>query len=440
MTARETALKILFSVETRKSFSDILLSKTLERSGFEKREKDFVTNIVRGTLIWKGKIDYFLNEIRKEGIDGLPGWIRTILRMGTYEILFLDGVPARATVDEAVKLAKKFGHPGTAGLVNAVLRKVAAGKDDIRLPEKEKSPTKYLAICYSHPEWIVERWLKRFGFDETEGLLKANNERTGLSIRVNRVKSGVDEIRSTLLGRGVIVEEAKYSRSNLTVSGSFSPVECPEFQGGLFTIQDESESLVAFLLDPHENEVIVDLCAAPGGKCTHIAENANDKCIIAAVELYPHRVKKLVSNVRRLGLSSVRPVVADGRAPGIRSADRVLVDAPCSGLGVLGKRPDARWRKKESSIAKMSELQLELLFSASSIVRKGGVLVYSVCSFEPEETSSIIERFIREKKEFSLESGEGFLPGEVLDERGIMKTFPHLHGTDGAFAARFVRN
>ena len=336
------------------------------------------------------------------------------------------------------RLAHKYGHPGAAGLVNSVLRRITEEKDTITWPEGDDAAA--IATWGSHPQWIVERWLARFGADETRKLLMADNRPVPTGLRVNSVRGTRDELIARLKEEGVEARPGTLSPDLVWVEGHHSPGTLKVFQEGWCTAQDESEALVGRVVAPHNQDRILDLCAAPGGKCTHLAELMHDDGEGWARERDGHRVTSLQNTIDRLQLDSIHVVHGDGRSYVFPMPfDRALVDAPCSGLGVLGRRADARWRKGPEVLVEMPPVQLELLSSAARRLRPGGVLVYSVCSFEPEETDQIIEKFLKEHDDFKVESVAGSVPDALVTPEGYMRVLPQRDGCDGAFAARLRR-
>ncbi|MBI1799292.1 MAG: 16S rRNA (cytosine(967)-C(5))-methyltransferase RsmB [Candidatus Eisenbacteria bacterium] len=435
---REAALRILLAVDTRSAFSDRLLDGAHARGGPEPRDQALMHELVKGTLRWRGRIDWILDRMVHIGLAQVQPWARNALRIGAYQILFLDRIPAHAAVDESVKLVHKFGHPGTAGLVNSVLRRLCAEKDTIQIPEGDDAES--LAVWGSHPRWMVERWLRRFGPDRTRALMLANNRPVRSGLRVNPLRGTRAQLIQRLASEGATTSPAALSPDLLWLDSANSPAALAAFKQGWCTVQDESEALVGRLVDPKPHERLLDLCAAPGGKCTHLAELMGDEGEVWAMERDAHRVATLAATVERLGMHGVHVVQGDGRDYAFPMPfDRVLVDAPCSGLGVLGRRADARWRKGPEVLREMAAFQLELLAAGGRRARPGGVLVYSVCSFEPEETTELIEKFLRQASQFVLESARGVLPDAVVADDGCMHVLPHIHGCDGAFAARFRR-
>ena len=432
---REAALKVLHAVDTRSAFSDRVLDGA-HAAGGDPRDQALLHELVKGTLRWRGRLDWALDQRVHVGLGQLQPWIKNVLRLGAYQVLFLDRVPPHAAVDESVKLANQYGHPGSAGLVNSVLRRLVEEKDTLEFPTGDDAES--LAVWGSHPRWLVERWLERFGAETTRALLMANNQPSRTGLRANVLRVSRDALLARLAGQGYSVEPGRLAPELVWLVNGVPLARLAELREGLCTAQDESEALVTGLVGPQPHERLLDLCAAPGGKSTHMAERMGDEGEVWAMDRVEGRVATLEATVSRLGVHSVHVVRGDGRNyPFPMPFDRVLVDAPCSGLGVLGRRADARWRKGPEILHEMPPLQVELLAAGGRQARPGGVLVYSVCSFEPEETTAVVERFLDQHPGFILESADGMLPPEVVDDQGFMRVLPHVHGCDGAFAARF---
>jgi 16S rRNA (cytosine967-C5)-methyltransferase len=441
---REMALHVLHEAETKMVFSDRLLERTLYKSRLDKRDRDFMTMLVKGTLRRQGSIDWVLNKYVGGGVDSLPAWTRVALRIGAFQILYMDRVPASAATNESVTLARKYCGRSMAGLTNAVLRRTAHDKDEIKFPEpgedKDMDPAEAIAIKHSHPRWMVERWVERFGAEEAAALCAANNDVAHVDIRVNTLRATPQRVADALEEQKLTVERGKYNRQILRVSGEISVINMEGFKQGHFTVQDESESLVGSLLAPQPGETVVDLCAAPGGKSSHLYELMKATGMMLASDVSPGRIRSLTAALHRMKYDGIHVIVADGRRfPSRAQFDKVLVDAPCSGMGVLGKKADARWRKNPDAFERLSGLQLEILNAAADLVADGGALVYSVCSMEPEETDDVVERFLERRPDLVIDSAAGLLHEDVSTEEGTMRTFPHVHGVDGAFAARFRR-
>ncbi len=438
LPARELALQILVATESRGAYSDRLLESKLKEAALKPEDAHLVTALVQGALRHRGTLDHHLAFFAGASWGGLPAWILGALRIGALQILFMDRIPARAAVDESVTLARKYGHPGTAGLVNAILRRLARG-DRAPSPDPGSQPAEYLAAVHSHPRWLVERWMSRLGREEAERLLERDNEEPQVSVRPNLALAPGEEIQARLEQEGFRPGPAPNGGPVWIMSGGFVPSRSKAFREGLISLQDEAEASVAPILDPRPGERVLDLCAAPGSKSAQIAEAVGPKGRVVALERHRSRARSLRSNLEdRLRLTNVDVVCGDGaKAPFRGTFDRVLVDAPCSGLGVLRRRADARWRKDEQSILSMAAQQPSLLEGGAALVRPGGVLVYSVCSLEPEETSSVVDSFLKAHPEFTPEEVDRYLPPAFRSGTVSMSASPQRHGTDGVFAARF---
>jgi 16S rRNA (cytosine967-C5)-methyltransferase len=438
ITARETALRVLRRLEESDLYADWALDSALRRARLHRRDRALVTELVNGVMRWRRYLDGALDHLLKgTRTVGLTPWIRNILRLGIYQILFLDKIPAAAATHESVSLAKKFGHTGTASLVNAVLRNaIRAGRVEPPYPPLTKDPVGHIGMRYSQPDWMVRRWLKRYGQEETIALCQANNQVPDVVVRVNPLKATVSRLREDLLSEGVTVVAGSLMRGYLHLKGVGDIRRLKAFRQGWLQVQDESAGLALLLLAPEPGEVILDLCSAPGGKTAHMAGFMGDRGLILAVDRHERRLRDLVDNCRRLGISSARPFVADGKELWVRPVDRVLVDAPCSGLGVLARRVDLRWRKKGEDIPRLVQLQLQLLMTGANVLKPGGVLVYSTCTIEDEENEEVVARLLAQRDDLRLERAASLVPDETVTENGFVRTFPHRDGLDGTFGAR----
>ena len=438
--ARELALQILLATEGRSAYSDRLLETKLRDAGLSGQDAGLVTALVQGTLRRRALLDHHLDAFTGGGIASLPPPIRAALRLGAFQIVAMTRIPESAAVDQSVELAKRYGHPGTAGLVNAVLRRLARG-ERAPLPDLAAQPVEHLAILHSHPRWLVERWVRRYGIEEASRLLESDNTEPYVSVRPNLHRIRPEALVQALAAEGHTAMPGPNGGPVFLLGRGFVAARSPLFREGLLTLQDEAESAVAMILDPKPGDRVLDLCAAPGGKTSQIVERVAPRGSVIALERHTSRARALRSNlVERLRLPGVHVVCGDGRTPPfVRPFDRVLVDAPCTGLGVLRRRADARWRKEEGAIAEMAALQRGLLDGAAPLVRPGGVLVYSVCSLEPEETDEVVESFLSSHPEFARENVQPFLPTGFSAADPVFRAFPHRHGTDGVYAARLSR-
>ncbi|GAB6157375.1 16S rRNA (cytosine(967)-C(5))-methyltransferase RsmB [Desulfotomaculum varum] len=443
ITARELALLVGKAVEEEGAYANLALNKVLEQYQPGKLDRAFATELVYGVLRHLNTIDWILAHFLKQPLASQTVWIRNILRMGTYQIIFMPRIPDSAACNESVNLAKKYGHAGAANFVNGVLRNVARQRNSLDFPDPEQDPVDFIALKYSHPTWLVERWLKEFGFSATVALCQANNSPAPNTVRTNTLKVSREELQARLQDEGVKAAVTAYAPEGLNLSGFLSYRSLTTFQEGLFQVQDESSMLVAHVLNPASGARVIDVAAAPGGKTTHLAQLMGDSGQILAFDLYAHKLDLINDNCRRLGIKSIQTKVADARDIHQKYqgwADYVLVDAPCSGLGVLRRRPDARWRKDPSQLPGIVKLQKEILASAGKCLRPGGVLVYSTCTISHEENLGVVEDFLASHPEFSLGDLRQFLPPgldrEATAAQGYLQLLPHVHGVDGFFLAR----
>lgn len=441
MNARETALQIINEVEHQGAYANIALAKRLSGGKLTELDRRFVTELVYGTIKAKVTLDYFLQKFVSRPLKGVSPVILNILRLGVYQLVFLDKIPASAACNQSVELAKKYGHAGTVKFVNGVLRSITRQPEKLTYPDKEKQPEAYLSLAYFHPLWMMKRWLKRYGFAATEALCAANNEIPPLILRTNTLKITRDQLLAEVAATGAeaeaitIVPEGIVCRHHPALA-TFSPL-----QNGLCQVQDISSMLVAHVLDPQPGERILDACGAPGGKTTHIAALMKNQGNILAVDLYEHKLAIVRENAKRLGITIIETLEMDAVKLSTRKlppADRVLVDAPCSGLGVLRHKPDSRWRKSPKILAELPELQLDILQSAAGCVKPGGVVVYSTCTIEPEENEMVIEKFLSQNPEFSLDCAGSYLPQPTSEK--MIQFLPHRDGQDGFFIARLQRS
>jgi len=407
-------------------------------------DRSLVTELVSGTVKRRLTLDWALERWLPRGMAGTPPWARNILRLAAYQILYLDRIPASAACDTAVELAKKYA-PRTAGLVNAVLRSLARnGRPD--LPPFFADPVTHLALKHSHPPWLVQRWLRRWGREWTEALMEAANRPPPLAVRVNTLKREPREVAAEFKARGQEVRESGYAPEGLVVEGLSFLEDLPGLQAGHYVFQDEGSMVVSHALSPREQSLTVDACAGLGTKTTHLAQLNHNRGDILAVDRQPGRLRLLRRACARLGVTCVRSLAADARRlPDLvdDTPEFVLVDAPCSGLGVLRRRADARWKKNPRDLAVLPALQLELLEAAWALLPSGGVLVYSTCTVEPEENQEVVRELRDRHPDLVPEDLNSHLPRPLprpedrqQAAQGWLQLYPHVHGTDGFFIAR----
>lgn len=457
MRARQVALLCLTEWESGRDKIDTILERELNGAGLDQRDTALAQNLTYGVLRWKGQLDWVLDCYVKSGLRSLPYPIRNALRLGLYQIDFLDRIPPRAAVNESVSLAKRYGHKGTAGLVNAVLRNILTSlRPDF--PKADRDPVAHVSIVYSHPAVLVERWIARYGFDATVILCEYDNQVPRLVARANGLKCTPRSLSLSLQEEGRDSRPGRYFAECLELASGGSVTDLSSFQNGLMQMQDESTLAAVRLLNPRPGEDIIDMCAAPGGKMTYTAELMKGDGTVRAFEISRKRAEMLTANIKRLAIRNCEVLCGEATADLTAAADAVLVDAPCSGTGTLGRRADSRWkfdieareRPREELeelrrmhprqiFARQSARQLRLLMQAADLVRPGGRIVYSTCSLEPEENEDVVARFLSRRPEFSLQDASEFVP-EMFVKGGFVRIYPQKHGIDGAFAARLVKS
>lgn len=398
------------------------------------RDRRWTRELVYGMLRRRSRIDAFLNQRVRNGIARLDADLLDLLRLGAFQLLHMGSVPAYAAIAQTVELAKRRHGLGASKLANAVLRRLDRERDALKLPTPS-DPLDALALEYSHPRWLLARWVSRWGEEETRQLLEANNGEAPLVARPYHAVR--EQLEAMLEAAGVRVDEAPLARDSIVLSSQVSSLtDLGAFRQGLFHLQDPGSTLVTQYACVPTGAMVADLCAAPGGKSIELSRNA---ARIFASDLSIGRLRRVLANTSRLEIPHIYPYVADARVPAIRPVDFVLVDVPCTGTGTFRRHPDARWRLKPSDLAVLGALQRSILAAAATVVRSGGLLVYSTCSLEPEENDAQIEAFLAEHSGWRLEPPpEGTVPGAVLDA-GRLRVLPQRHGTDGAFAARLRR-
>jgi 16S rRNA (cytosine967-C5)-methyltransferase len=439
------AWEILRRVEQEGAYADALLGHALSSTRLATRDQALVTRLVYGTLAWQGFLDHIIAAFSRRPPDALDAPIRIVLRLALLQTCMLSKIPDFAAVNTAVQLAKRFHGGAAAGLVNAVLRRATAEWRRVPLPSPRDDPVGYLATRWSHPAWLVDRWLAQYGFDETAALLSANNEPAPTVLRVNRLKMERAQLLARLQESGCTAHPTRYAPSGVQVDHAGTPDRLPGYTEGLFSVQGEASQLVGELTAPRPGDRVLDGCAAPGGKTTHLAELMENRGAIIAMDANARRIDRVDRMARRLGVSIVQTAVADATTwqPPSDGFDCVLVDAPCSGLGTLRQHPEVRWRRTPEDIAALATLQQRLLLRLAGSVRPGGALVYATCTLSTEENDDILAAVLRLRPDFSLSDPRPLLPVPargLVDADGILRTFPQRHGLDGFFAARLKRD
>lgn len=433
---RGTAVKILNRIDRSDAYLDKLLDAELRSDELNELDKGLMNEIVTGVVRWQMKLDWVLTGFFHGNFTKAETNIKNALRVALYQILMLDKVPQSAAVNEGVEFIKRLRGQKVADLVNAVLRNIIRNLDNIRYPDPSEDRIRHLAVIESHPIWLVNKWVARFGYDEAQRLLSANNRRPDLTLRVNRLKIQFDYFLTQLNQHQVQFTRSTYLDYFVRVQHMGAIGGSEMFKQGFFSVQDESGGLVVLLLDPQPGERIIDLCSAPGGKTTFIGEMMKNVGEIVAVDRYETRLNLVKNSTQRLGIANAHFIVADATSVQVPPGDKVLVDAPCSGLGVLAKKPDAKWRREPEDIRDLVKLQQAILENAATLVKPGGTIVYSTCTMESEENLGVVKDFLTNHQEFTIEPPGETVPKEVISGEGYIETFPHRQGMDGSFAVR----
>lgn len=427
---------MLTEVDRGKGLADELLDRLLRRSGLSQVDRALATELVYGTLRWRGTIDAMLERAMGGPPQGLSPRLRNLLRMGAYQVLFLR-IPHYAAVHETVELSKRL--PGATSLANALLRRIC--REGWGLLPEGRDELERLSLRWSHPRWMVEAMARLVGTEEVERLLEANNLPPPLTVRVNTLRTSRDELLRELQGLGLEAVPTRWSPDGIELRGTSDPRQLPPYREGRLWVQDEASQLAAHLLGARPGERVLDLCAAPGGKCGHLAQLMGDRGRIVAVDVSPRRVRLLRAGMRRLGVRTVEARCLDASRPlGLGAFDRVLADVPCSGLGALRRHPELKWRRRPEDIPRFVSLQRALLLQATRALAPGGTLLYATCTLLPEENEGVVDYLLGQCPGLRLDDlSEHFPHWRPLFEGGMLRLYPHRHGTDGFFAARLTK-
>lgn len=454
MNARQVALSCLIDLSQTDASISSIIDRAFDRCSLEYRERRLANALVYGVIRWRKQLDWVLKQFINPKFQ-LDIRHRSILRLGTFQLLHLDGIPPHAAIFETVQLAKKGRK--TAGFINAVLRSIQRKKTELAYPSVETHPIDHISNHLSYPKWIVKRWIRTRGLTWTLAFCEASNHIAPLSVRINSLvtdrgklcKSLNDEGFNTKLSEispdGIVIEKrTKDTDDPLSIPNKEISLKDLLSRGDVYA-QDESAMLVPYLLISDNPKLVVDLCASPGGKTTHIGclmENAGK---VIAMDINEKKLDVLRENCKRLGVQNVETRILDSTDADlsfIREADAVLIDAPCSGFGTLRRHPDIRWNKTEDQLLALNDIQFRLLENAAPHIKRGGILVYSTCTVEPTENEGIVRQFIKSYPMFSVEQAGEFLPNiseTAITQDGFLQTFPHEHGVDGTFCARLRR-
>lgn len=442
ISVRDAAIRVLSEIDNEGKFSNKLLQQYSE-SELSKEDIRLLRELVYGVVENRMYIDKIIRSASSVKMKKIHPMILQILRLGVYQIGFMDRIPAHASINEAVKLAKKYGHKGTVGYVNGVLRRIEREREQ-HFSNDEPSSADDLAIRYSHPDYLVRLWIEQFGFEFAKKLIVANNSRPLLSLRVNTLKTDREDLMGMLKKYNLELIKGELSEDCVRVVNPENITETKEFKDGLFTIQDESSMMVTEIAGPIEGNTVLDVCSAPGGKATHIAQRMNNRGKVIARDLYAQKINLVMENAERLGIEIIKGQVHDATEFDESLKDMVdicIVDAPCSGFGLLRRKPDIKFNRKSEDVESLIDIQSSILNVSSGYVKSGGKLIYSTCTLNIEENLNQVRKFLERNSQFRLKAIE--LPhGKIISETqesGYIELYPHIHGTDGFFIANMVR-
>jgi len=443
-SARAAASRVLMQIIKDGSYADHLIDRELLHGGLIGPDRGLFAELVMGVLRRQGTLDYILTGLLTQPLHKQEQQVLVWLRLGLYQLIYLDRVPESAAVNETVNLAKQ-ALPRTSGLVNGVLRNYLRNKNSIVYPDPKRSPAASIAARHSQPDWLVKLWFSQIGETETEKLAEASSRQPLLTIRANSLKTSRDQLMTLFEANSVQATPCNYAPDGILLHNHPQITELPGFRDGLFVVQDEASQLAVRLLGVTSGEDVLDACAAPGGKSTYLAQLMNNTGSITAVDLSPTKLPLIEQSAGRLGITTITTRTADltqrGRFPD-NSFDRILLDAPCSGLGVIRRNPEAKWRLAPADITRLAVTQKRILDQTSRLLKPGGTLLYSTCSTTVEENERVIEDFLSKHPDFVVENLNELFPeyGELFTEQGMFRPWTHKHGMDGFFAARLKRN
>ncbi len=443
---REIILGVLMEVTEGEAYSHVALSSTLEKYQYlPKRDRSFVTRVTEGTLENLIQIDYVIECFSKVPIHNMKPLIRNLLRMSIYQLKYMDSVPDSAVVNEAVRLAQKKGFYNLKGFVNGVLRAAARGMNEIVYPSAKDDPVEYLSVCYSMPQWILHKWLEQFSFDEVEKICASFQDEKPVTVRLRTERVSREDIIESLREEGCEVTQHPYLEYAVRISGYNYLQALTAFREGWIYVQDVSSMLVAEAAAPNWGDFCIDVCAAPGGKSTHLADKLKGSGYVEARDKSEEKVDLMQENIDRLSIINMVAALRDATVfeqESFHKADIVLCDVPCSGLGVIGKKPDIRYRMNPTKQEELIRIQRRILSVSQNYVKPGGVLIYSTCTIGADENQMNLKYFL-ENFPFHLDSIDPYIPEQLhcrTSAGGYLQLLPGVHDTDGFFLARLKRN
>jgi len=440
INARKMAIKILNRIEIDQQFSHRVINEYFREFELEPIDRRFVSSVVLGVLENKMLLDYYIRYYSKLRFGKINREVVNILRLGMYQILFMDRVPNSAAVDESVKLAKKINQ-NQGGYVNAILRNFVRTHKQVKLPDRNKNLIDFLSITYSHPQWLIRKWLNVYGETFTEALLSSNNEMPNVVVRVNTLKTDRQTLIELFKREGIEASKSKWAKDGIVIEKlkGISIEAIPGFRDGLFQIQDESSMFIGEIANVKEGDFVMDVCAAPGGKTCHVAQKMNNKGHVLARDLREDKLHLIRDNAERLNIDIIETQVFDASVFDYdyrRKAACVIVDAPCSGLGIIRRKPDIKYNKSEDDLANLVEIQTNIINTCSEYVKIGGELIYSTCTINPDENQNIINQFLKHHSQFTLVDLSEYKSN--VNEQ-MLSFFPNRERTDGFFIAKLKR-
>ncbi|MEZ5359696.1 MAG: 16S rRNA (cytosine(967)-C(5))-methyltransferase RsmB [Candidatus Zixiibacteriota bacterium] len=438
-SVRAACIQALGLVFDRGWKSDDAVKAVISGQQYNDLDRRFLMQLCHGVIKMRRRLDFTYSFYLKKPNIKIDKVTRNIMRLGLYQLMFTNRIPAGAAVSESVNLARGLVHESRGSFVNAILRNYLRTPERVVFPDKNEFPVEYLGEYYSYPDWFVEYCINEFGFEKAETLLARGNDSPHLTYRINRLRYNPEQLTELLKTHYIEYSQGKYLEDYYHIFRQGIPLEQELLDGGRVYIQDESAGMAVRLLNPKQKDNILDLCSAPGGKATYAAALMHNQGRITSVDISQDRLKTVVENAQRLGITCIAPVVCDTldfRGP---ASNRVLLDVPCSGWGVQGKHSDLRWMKDRSDSQKLAEIQAKLIRHAADLVTPGGVLVYSTCTIIRDENDSIVEEFLLERPDFSVDTPTNTFPEELFNERGFIKTYPNVDYLDGAFCVRLKK-
>jgi 16S rRNA (cytosine967-C5)-methyltransferase len=446
---RKIALSVLNTLDRKRRTLDHIMEQTFAgQSGLIQRDRALLNALVFGTVRWRGYLDWVIAHYSKTSLNKIEAPVLNILRLGLFQVIFLDRIPLSAAVNTSAELAKSYGGRWVVGFVNALLRNAGRNHHNVVFPDSEKTPVAAMAARKAFPAWLIERWLERYGWQETGELCDAINTIPPVTIRANTLKTSRDVLQAALKNQVARVRTLAYAPDGLAFEAPQIPLaDLQAFQDGWFQVQDEAAQLVALLLDPRPGDRVLDACAGLGGKTGHMAQLMQNQGLILAVDHQAGKLQRLSGEMQRLGISIVQTHSADlslnRQSVDIGVFDRILLDAPCSGLGVMRRNPDIKWVLSKKNLKYYNKRQTKLLENLAPLVKPSGLIVYAVCSMEPEENEMVIQGFTRKHPEFKIVPrpfGENRAAEDLTDSNGYFKSLPHRDDMDGFFAVALKRN